>query len=48
MQQQIQYERIAKAIDYIQQNFKDQPNLDEVADYLHLSPAQRNFYNTLA
>ena len=39
MQQQIQYERIAKAIDYIQQNFKDQPNLDEVADYLHLSPA---------
>jgi len=39
MQQQIQFERIARAIEYIQQNFKDQPNLNEVAEHLHLSPA---------
>lgn len=39
MQAQIQFERITKAIEYIQNNFKDQPNLDEVAEYLHLSPA---------
>lgn len=39
MQAQIQFERIRKAIEYIQCNFKDQPNLDEVAAYLHLSPA---------
>ncbi len=39
MQAQIQFERIAKAIEYIQSNFKDQPNLDAVAKYLHLSPA---------
>ncbi len=39
MQAQIQFERIRKAIEYIQCNFKDQPNLDEIAAYLHLSPA---------
>ncbi|RZG72871.1 bifunctional transcriptional activator/DNA repair enzyme AdaA [Acinetobacter sp. WCHAc060025] len=39
MQAQIQFERITKAIEYIQNNFKDQPNLDEVAEHLHLSPA---------
>ncbi len=39
MQAQIQFERITKAIAYIQNNFTDQPNLDEVAAYLHLSPA---------
>ena len=39
MQAQIQFERIAKAIEYIQNNFKEQPNLDEVAEHLHLSPA---------
>ena len=37
-QQTINYNRIAEAIDYIKQNFKDQPNLDEVAEKVHLSP----------
>ncbi|HEY1032795.1 MAG TPA: methylated-DNA--[protein]-cysteine S-methyltransferase [Flavipsychrobacter sp.] len=32
------YERIAAAIDYIRDNFKEQPNLDEVAAAIHLSP----------
>lgn len=32
------YERIAAAIDYIRNNFKAQPNLDEVAAAIHLSP----------
>lgn len=38
-QEQIDYQRIAKAIEYIQSNFKLQPNLDEVAEKVHLSPA---------
>ncbi|OVE57515.1 bifunctional helix-turn-helix domain-containing protein/methylated-DNA--[protein]-cysteine S-methyltransferase [Chryseobacterium mucoviscidosis] len=38
-QNQIDYERIAKAIDYIRSNFKLQPSLDEVAEKIHLSPA---------
>lgn len=33
------YQRIAKAIAYIQVHFKEQPDLTTVADYLHLSPA---------
>ena len=33
------YQRIAKAIAYIQVHFKEQPDLATVADYLHLSPA---------
>ena len=37
-QQQINYKRIAEAIDYIKANFKQQPNLDEVANKVHLSP----------
>jgi AraC family transcriptional regulator, regulatory protein of adaptative response / methylated-DNA-[protein]-cysteine methyltransferase len=37
-QEQINYERIAEAIDYIKLNFKDQPNLDEVAASVNLSP----------
>ncbi|MBX2953266.1 MAG: methylated-DNA--[protein]-cysteine S-methyltransferase [Leadbetterella sp.] len=37
-QQQINYHRIAEAIDYIKENFKEQPNLDEVAERVHLSP----------
>ena len=37
-QQTINYNRIAEAIDYIKQNFKDQPKLDEVAEKVHLSP----------
>ena len=32
------YETIAKAIAYIQDNFKQQPDLDEVAAHVHLSP----------
>lgn len=38
-QNQIDYNRIAKAIDYIRSNFRLQPNLDEVAEKVHLSPA---------
>ncbi len=37
-QQELNYERIAKAIAYIQANFKSQPYLDEVAEVVHLSP----------
>jgi AraC family transcriptional regulator of adaptative response/methylated-DNA-[protein]-cysteine methyltransferase len=37
-QEHINYKRIAEAIDYIKQNFKDQPNLDDVAGKVHLSP----------
>jgi AraC family transcriptional regulator of adaptative response/methylated-DNA-[protein]-cysteine methyltransferase len=37
-QQQISYNRIAEAIEYIKANFKDQPNLNEVAEKVHLSP----------
>jgi AraC family transcriptional regulator of adaptative response/methylated-DNA-[protein]-cysteine methyltransferase len=36
--QQLNYNRIAEAIDYINKNFKEQPNLDEVAAQVHLSP----------
>lgn len=38
-QAQLNYNRIAEAIDYIQGNFKSQPNLDEIAEKVHLSPA---------
>lgn len=38
-QKHIDYNRIAKAIEYIRSNFKLQPNLDEVAESIHLSPA---------
>ncbi|TSE06094.1 bifunctional helix-turn-helix domain-containing protein/methylated-DNA--[protein]-cysteine S-methyltransferase [Aquimarina algiphila] len=34
----IHYNRIADAITYIKQNFKDQPNLDEIAENVHVSP----------
>lgn len=37
-QEQINYTRIAKAIEYIQTHFKEQPSLDEVAEKVHLSP----------
>ena len=33
------YGRIAEAIEYLQQNFKEQPTPKEVAEKLHLSPA---------
>lgn len=44
-QANMNYKRIAKAIDYIQANFKEQPSLDAVANEVHLSPAhfQRMF-----
>jgi len=44
-QETINYNRIAEAIDYIQNNFRQQPDLDEVAEKVHLSPAhfQRMF-----
>ncbi|MCI3936874.1 methylated-DNA--[protein]-cysteine S-methyltransferase [Chryseobacterium aahli] len=38
-QEEIDYQRIAKAIEFIQSNFKLQPNLDEVAEKVNLSPA---------
>jgi AraC family transcriptional regulator of adaptative response/methylated-DNA-[protein]-cysteine methyltransferase len=38
MNTDINYERIAKAIGYLEENFKVQPNLDEVAEKVHLSP----------
>ncbi|KXH85414.1 bifunctional helix-turn-helix domain-containing protein/methylated-DNA--[protein]-cysteine S-methyltransferase [Chryseobacterium kwangjuense] len=38
-QNQIDYNRIAKAIEYIQSNFRLQPGLEEVAENIHLSPA---------
>lgn len=37
-QKQIDYNRIAEAIEYITTNFKDQPSLEEVAEKVHLSP----------
>jgi AraC family transcriptional regulator of adaptative response/methylated-DNA-[protein]-cysteine methyltransferase len=37
-QEIINYNRIADAIHYISQNFKTQPDLDEVAEKIHLSP----------
>jgi AraC family transcriptional regulator of adaptative response/methylated-DNA-[protein]-cysteine methyltransferase len=37
-QQNINYDRIAEAIAFIKTNFKEQPNLDEVAKKVHLSP----------
>ncbi|MEZ5018506.1 MAG: methylated-DNA--[protein]-cysteine S-methyltransferase [Flavipsychrobacter sp.] len=37
-QASIDYNRIAKAIDYIKTHFKEQPTLDEVANAVHLSP----------
>lgn len=37
-QEPLNYYRIARAIDYITQNFKGQPNLDEVAETVSLSP----------
>src|ERR1700712_5212618 len=37
-QEAINYHRIAEAINYIRLNFKDQPNLDEVAEKVSMSP----------
>lgn len=37
-QQQTDYSRIAEAIEYIHSNFKTQPNLEEIAQKVALSP----------
>lgn len=37
LQEQVNYNRIAEAITYINANFKAQPSLDEVAEKIHLS-----------
>ena len=37
-QEHIHFERISKAIEYIGANFKSQPDLDAVAQHVHLSP----------
>ena len=37
-QENLNYKRIAEAIDYIKANFKSQPDLDEVAEKVHISP----------
>lgn len=37
-QQQLNYNRIAEAIEYIKNNFRKQPELDDVARHVHLSP----------
>ena len=38
-QNQLNYNRIAEAIEYIQINFKSQPSLDELAEKVHISSA---------
>jgi AraC family transcriptional regulator, regulatory protein of adaptative response / methylated-DNA-[protein]-cysteine methyltransferase len=37
-QQQLNYSRIAEAIDFILENFRSQPSLDEIAAQINLSP----------
>ncbi|MGJ1204087.1 bifunctional transcriptional activator/DNA repair enzyme AdaA [Sphingobacterium lactis] len=37
-QQQLNYERVASAIQYIQDNFQHTPSLEEIAEHVHLSP----------
>jgi AraC family transcriptional regulator, regulatory protein of adaptative response / methylated-DNA-[protein]-cysteine methyltransferase len=37
-QNQVNYQRIAEAIDYIRINFKEQPDLEKVAEKIHISP----------
>lgn len=38
-QDKINYNRIAKAITYIKDHFKTQPNLEQIAEHVYLSPA---------
>jgi len=38
IQNSINYQRIADAINYLRTNFRAQPNLDELAEKVHLSP----------
>ena len=46
-QQSVDYDRVAQAIEYVQNNFLEQPNLDEIAASVHLSKYhfQRLFKN---
>jgi AraC family transcriptional regulator of adaptative response/methylated-DNA-[protein]-cysteine methyltransferase len=46
-QEQLDYERVAKAITFFRANYKSQPKLEEVAKHVHLSPFhfQRMFHN---
>jgi AraC family transcriptional regulator, regulatory protein of adaptative response / methylated-DNA-[protein]-cysteine methyltransferase len=46
-QQELDYRRIAEAIDFFKTRYKDQPTLNEAAEHLHLSPFhfQRMFQN---
>lgn len=37
-QENLNYNRIAEAIDYIKVNFKEQPSLNDIAERVHLSP----------
>ncbi|TDE11301.1 methylated-DNA--[protein]-cysteine S-methyltransferase [Dyadobacter psychrotolerans] len=37
-QQEIDYKRIAASIEFLKNNFKNQPGLDEAAEHVHLSP----------
>jgi AraC family transcriptional regulator, regulatory protein of adaptative response / methylated-DNA-[protein]-cysteine methyltransferase len=37
-EQNVNYKRISEAIEYIKLNFKEQPNLDELAEKVNLSP----------
>lgn len=37
-QEQLNYSRVAKAIEFVKSNFKAQPSLDEISDQVHLSP----------
>lgn len=37
-QEKINYDRIAAAIQYLREHFKDQPELDRVAEHVHMSP----------
>ena len=37
-QEELNYNRIAEAIEFIKNNFKQQPSLDEIASKVHLSP----------
>jgi AraC family transcriptional regulator, regulatory protein of adaptative response / methylated-DNA-[protein]-cysteine methyltransferase len=39
MPEDTNYLRIAKAIEYINENFKEQPSLSEIAEHIHLSQA---------
>lgn len=37
--EELNYQRIAEAIEFIRQNFKTQPSLDEIAAHINLSPS---------